>query len=217
MLTSLAYLPWREAMPYLLGTAFLAYFLGSIPFGVICARLTGAGNLREIGSGSIGATNVLRTGNKWAAFATLLLDMGKGAAAVVVANWYAGEVFAAVAALWVFLGHLFPVWLRFRGGKGMATFVGVTLGLFWPIGLLTCISWLATAIVFRISSLATLVSATFTPFFFLFWYDLDFWHAGQEMLLFVILELVLVIIIFARHRTNIVRLISGQEPSIGSR
>ena len=217
MLTSLSYLPWREAAPYLLGTAFLAYLLGSIPFGVIFARFAGAGNLREIGSGNIGATNVLRAGSKWAALATLLLDMGKGSTAVLLADWYAGEVFTAVAALGVFIGHLFPVWLRFRGGKGVATFIGVTLGLFWPIGLLTCISWLAVAIVFRISSLAALVSAAFTPFFFLFWYDLDFLHAGQEMLLFVILELVLVAIIFITHRANIARLISGQEPPIGSR
>jgi acyl phosphate:glycerol-3-phosphate acyltransferase len=217
MLTSLAYLPWREAMPYLLGTAFLAYLLGSIPFGVICARITGAGNLREIGSGNIGATNVLRTGNKWAALATLILDMAKGATVVLLADYYTGGPFAVVAGLFVFLGHVFPIWLGFRGGKGVATFIGVTLGLFWPIGLLTCVSWLATAIVFRISSLAALVSAAFTPFLFLFWYDLDFWHAGQEMLLFVILEFVLAAIIFVRHRSNIVRLISGQEPSIGSR
>ncbi len=217
MLTSLSYLPWREAAPYLLGTAFLAYLIGSIPFGVIFARFAGAGNLREIGSGNIGATNVLRAGGKWAALATLLLDMGKGSTAVLLADWYAGEVFTVVAALGVFIGHLFPVWLRFRGGKGVATFIGVTLGLFWPIGLLTCISWLAVAIVFRISSLAALVSAAFKPLFFLFWCDLDFLHAGQEMLLFVILELVLAAIIFITHRANIARLISGQEPPIGSR
>jgi glycerol-3-phosphate acyltransferase PlsY len=217
MLTSLAYLPWREAAPYLLCTAVIAYLLGSIPFGVIIARMTGAGNLRNIGSGNIGATNVLRTGNRWAAFVTLLLDMGKGITAVLMADYYGGGPFAAIAGLWVFLGHVFPVWLGFRGGKGVATFVGVTLGLFWPIGLLTCISWLATAIVFRMSSLAALVSAAFTPLFFLFWYDIYFWRAGQEMLLFVILELVLMTIIFVTHRTNIARLISKQEPSIGSR
>jgi len=215
MLTSLSYLPWREAAPYLMGTAFLAYLLGSIPFGVIFARFAGAGNLRNIGSGNIGATNVLRTGSKWAALSTLLLDLGKGATAVLFADWFAGEAFAVVAALAVFLGHIFPVWLRFRGGKGVATFIGITLGLFWPIGLLTCISWLAVAIVFRISSLAALVSAAFTPFFFLFWFDLNFLYAGQEMLLFAILELVLATIIFVTHRANIARLISGQEPPIG--
>ena len=143
--------------------------------------------------------------------------MAKGATVVLLADYYTGGPFAVVAGLFVFLGHVFPIWLGFRGGKGVATFIGVTLGLFWPIGLLTCVSWLATAIVFRISSLAALVSAAFTPFLFLFWYDLDFWHAGQEMLLFVILEFVLAAIIFVRHRSNIVRLISGQEPSIGSR
>jgi glycerol-3-phosphate acyltransferase PlsY len=216
MLTSLSYLPWPEAAPYLLGTFFLAYLLGSIPFGVILTRFAGAGNLREIGSGNIGATNVLRTGKKWAAFATLVLDMGKGCTAVLLADGFAGSVFAAVAGLGVFLGHVFPVWLRFRGGKGVATFIGVTLGLFLPIGLLTCVSWLVVALVFRISSLAALVSAAFTPFFFLFWYGLDFFHAEQEMLLFVLLELILAAAIFTTHRTNIARLLSGQEPPIGS-
>ena len=217
MLTSLSYLPWPEAAPYLLGTVFIAYLLGSVPFGVIITRFAGAGNLRDIGSGNIGATNVLRTGSKWAAFATLVLDLGKGSIAVLLADWFAGAAFAVVAALGVFFGHVFPVWLRFRGGKGVATFIGVTLGLFWPVGLLTCVSWLAVAIVFRISSLAALVSAAFTPFFFLFWYGFDFLHAGQEMLLFVLLELVLAAAIFVTHRANIARLISGQEPPIGAR
>ena len=217
MLTSLSYLPWPEAAPYLLGAAGLAYFLGSIPFGVIFARFAGAGDLRGVGSGNIGATNVLRTGSKWAAFATLVLDLGKGFVAVLLADWFAGPVFAVAAALGVFLGHVYSVWLRFRGGKGVATFIGVTLGLFWPIGLLTCVSWLAVAIVFRISSLAALVSAAFTPFFFLFWYGFDFLNAGQEMLLFVLLELVLAAAIFFTHRANIARLISGQEPPIGAR
>jgi glycerol-3-phosphate acyltransferase PlsY len=217
MLTSLAYLPWREAAPYLVATAAFAYILGSFPFGVILARLAGLGDLRQIGSGNIGATNVLRTGRKWAALATLLLDMGKGAVPVIVANWVGNDPFAALAGLAAVLGHIFPVWLRFRGGKGMATFVGVALALFWPIGLLTCISWLATAIVFRISSLATLVSAAFTPFFFLFWYGIDFWHNGQEMILFATLELLLATIIFLTHRDNIARLFSGQEPTIGAR
>jgi glycerol-3-phosphate acyltransferase PlsY len=217
MLTSLAYLPWREAAPYLFGIAFIAYLIGSIPFGVIFARIAGAGDLRKIGSGNIGATNVLRTGKKWAAAATLFCDMGKGALTVGVANQYYGEAFAAMAAIGVFFGHLFPIWLRFRGGKGVATFIGVTFGLFWPIGFVTCASWLATAISLRVSSLAALVSAAFAPLCFLFWYDLDFWHAGQEMLLFAILEFFFAMTIFVTHRANIVRLIAGTEPSIGSR
>lgn len=215
MLTSLAYLPWREAGPYLLGIAFLAYLIGSIPFGVIFARIAGAGDLRKIGSGNIGATNVLRTGKKWAAIATLICDIGKGAVPVAYADWNYGSAFAAAAALGVFFGHLFPLWLRFRGGKGVATFIGVTCGLFWPIGLMTCISWLATAISFRISSLAALVSAAFTPIYFLFWFDLDFWHAGQEMILFALIELIIAVAIFVTHRGNIARLIAGAEPTIG--
>ena len=217
MLVSLAYFPWREAAPYMLAVAAVAYLIGSIPFGVILARLAGAGDLRKVGSGNIGATNVLRTGKKWAAAGTLVLDMGKGALAVIGASRFGGDVFAAVAGLAAFLGHVFPIWLRFDGGKGVATFIGITFGLFWPIGLLTCISWLATAICFRISSLAALVSAAFTPLFFLFWFDLDFFHAGREMLLFAILELILAVMIFITHRANIARLVSGKEPSIGAR
>ncbi|MEY4880365.1 MAG: glycerol-3-phosphate 1-O-acyltransferase PlsY [Pseudomonadota bacterium] len=217
MLTSLAYLPWQDAMPYLLATLALAYLIGSIPFGVIFATLSGAGDLRQIGSGNIGATNVLRTGKKWAAAATLVCDMGKGALAVFLADYYVGDAFAVIAAIGVFFGHLFPVWLRFRGGKGVATFIGITLALFWPIGLLTCISWVSIAIFFRISSLAALVSAAFTPLFFLFWYGFDFLHTEQEMLLFALVELFLAFMIFMTHRANIARLIAGQEPHIGSR
>jgi glycerol-3-phosphate acyltransferase PlsY len=217
MLMSLAYIPWEEAAPYLLGIAFAAYLLGSIPFGVIFARLSGAGDPRKLGSGNIGATNVLRTGKRWAAAATLLFDMGKGTAAVIAANWYVGEVFAVAAGLGVFLGHLFPIWLGFRGGKGVATFLGIIFGLFWPIGVLTALSWLSVAIAFRRSSLAALVSATFAPLFFLFWYDLDFWHADREMLLFAIFAAVLTMMIFITHRANIARLFSGNEPPIGSR
>lgn len=216
MLTSLAYLPWREAAPYLLGTAFLAYLIGSIPFGVIFGWISGAGDIRKIGSGNIGATNVLRTGKKWAAAATLLCDMGKGALTVTFADWNYGEPFAAAAAMGVFFGHLFPIWLRFRGGKGVATFIGVTFGFSWPIGLLTCISWLGTAIYLRVSSLAALVSAVFTPICFLFWFGFDFWHTGQEMLLFAMLEFIFAIAIFVAHRANIARLIAGTEPSIGA-
>jgi len=217
MLISLALIPWRDAAPDLLLVAMIAYLIGSLPFGIILARLSGAGDLRKIGSGNIGATNVLRTGKKWAAAGTLVLDIGKGALAVHLAGRYGGDVFASLAGLAAFLGHIFPVWLRFKGGKGVATFIGITLGLCWPIGIMTCISWLATAICFRISSLAALVSAAFTPLYFLFWFDLDFFHAGQEMLLFAILEFVLAVMIFLTHRSNIARLIAGTEPAIGSR
>jgi len=216
MLTSLAYFTWGEAAPFLAATVLIAYLIGSIPFGVLFATLSGAGDLRKVGSGNIGATNVLRTGKKWAALATLICDMGKGYVAVRLAYDFA-EVFAAFAAVAVFLGHVFPVWLKFKGGKGVATFIGVTLGLFWPIGLLTCISWLATAIAFRYSSLAALVSAAFTPLFFLFWYGFDFFHAEQEMLLFALVELLLAAAIFVTHRANIARLARGEEPRIGQK
>ena len=205
--------------PYLLAAFVLAYLLGSIPFGVIFAWASGAGDVRKIGSGNIGATNVLRTGKKWAAGATLICDMGKGAAAVLIARYYTGEyaggVFAATAGLGAFLGHIFPIWLKFKGGKGVATFIGVALALFWPVGLLTCISWLTVAMVLRISSLAALAAALLTPFYFVFWYDFDFWNAGREMLLYALLAAVLAALIFLTHRANIARLIRGQEPKIG--
>ena len=216
MLTSLAYMPWREAAPYLLLFALIGYFIGSIPFGVMFAKAAGAGDPRKIGSGNIGATNVLRTGRKWAAAATLVCDMGKGAVAVFLGRELIGEPFAVIAALGAFLGHLFPVWLHFKGGKGVATFIGITLALFWPIGLLTCVSWLSMTVAFRISSLAALAAATVTPLYFLFWYDFDFWHAGREMLLFAMLEFILAVLIFFAHRGNIARLIAGREPRIGS-
>lgn len=205
--------------PYLLADFLVAYLLGSIPFGMVFAWLAGAGDVRKIGSGNIGATNVLRTGKTWAAAATLLCDAGKGAGAVLLARYltgeYVGGIFAAVAGLGAFLGHVFPVWLRFKGGKGVATFIGVTLALFWPVGLLSCISWITAARVFRISSLAALVAALMTPFYFVFWYDLNFWNAEREMLLYALLAMVLAVLIIFTHRANIVRLFRGQEPKIG--
>jgi glycerol-3-phosphate acyltransferase PlsY len=184
-----------------------AYLLGSIPFGVLIARALGLGDLRAIGSGNIGATNVLRTGNKGAAAATLLLDAAKGAVAVLAARALAGEQAAMLAGLAAFLGHLFPVWLRFRGGKGVATFLGVTLAIAWPAGLAACLTWLATALVFRYSSLAALVAAATTPA----WLGLF----GRRDAVW--LGLALAALVFLRHHANIRRLAAGTEPRIGAR
>jgi len=149
-------------MTYLI-TALLAYLLGSVPFGIVIARIFGLGDLRKIGSGNIGATNVLRTGNKTAAALTVVLDAGKGAIAVLIARQFGGEAFAGIAALSALLGHLYPVFLRFKGGKGVATFLGTLLALSWPVGLAACATWLATALVFRFSSLAAIVTALLAP------------------------------------------------------
>jgi glycerol-3-phosphate acyltransferase PlsY len=195
-------------------TALLAYLIGSIPFGMAFARLAGAGDLRKLGSGNIGATNVLRTGNKWAAAATLLFDMAKGAVPVLVAREAGGEILAITAALAAFLGHVFSIWLRFRGGKGMATFVGVSLALFWPVGLMACCTWLAAALLFRISSLSTLLTAAATPFFFLFWPSEEF--VRNELVLWAAASGTLTVFIFITHRANILRLQAGIEPRIGA-
>jgi glycerol-3-phosphate acyltransferase PlsY len=186
-------------------TFVLAYLLGSIPFGVLVTRALGLGDLRTIGSGNIGATNVLRTGNKGAAAATLLLDAGKGAVAVLVARAIAGEQAAMVAGFAAFLGHLFPVWLGFRGGKGVATFLGTMLALAWPVGIAACLTWLATAIVFRYSSLAALVAAAATPLWLLLLGRADA----------VWLGVALAILVLVRHHANIRRLLDGTEPKIG--
>lgn len=191
----------------LLLVAGLAYLMGSIPFGVLVTRAMGLGDLRRIGSGNIGATNVLRTGNKAAAAATLVLDGGKGAVAVLIARALAGaEDAAQLAALASFLGHLYPVWLGFRGGKGVATFLGTLLALAFPVGLAACATWLAAAVVTRISSLSALVAAALS----LGW--LLAFGQGQALAL----VLVLAALIFWRHRANIARLIAGQEPRIGA-
>lgn len=188
-------------------TFVLAYLLGSIPFGVLITRMLGLGDLRAIGSGNIGATNVLRTGNKGAAAATLVLDAGKGAVAVLVARAVAGESAALVAGFAAFLGHLFPVWLGFRGGKGVATFLGTMLALAWPVGIAACLTWLATAFAFRISSLAALVAAAATP--------LWLWVFGRPDAVW--LGVALAALVFVRHHANIRRLLDGSEPRIGRR
>ena len=191
----------------LLLTAVLGYLLGSIPFGVLVTRAMGLGDLRQIGSGNIGATNVLRTGNKGAALATLLLDGGKGAVAVLLARWLLAEDAAQVAGLAAFLGHLFPVWLGFRGGKGVATFLGLLLALNWMIGALVCLTWLIVAVVGRVSSIAALVAAASSGLWILFFTD------GSLLLL----ALVLTVLIYVRHLENLKRIKAGTEPKIGAR
>lgn len=185
----------------------LGYLIGSIPFGMVIARVMGLGDLRQIGSGNIGATNVLRTGNKPAALATLLLDSGKGAIAVLLARYFAGDVAAMLAGGAAFLGHCFPVWLGFRGGKGVATFLGTLIALHWPLGLGACAIWLLTAIISRISSLSALMAAAFAPVLA--------WVMGRSDLILVCLFIAA--LIFIRHKTNITRLLDGSEPRIGKR
>jgi len=183
----------------------IGYLLGSIPFGLLLTRVAGTADLRSIGSGNIGATNVLRTGRKGLAAATLLLDMLKGTVAVIIAGNLGGPNAAMLAALGAFLGHLFPVWLKFRGGKGVAVYIGVLLGLFWPAAVVFCLVWLATAFTSRYSSLSALVASVVTPLF-LWWFG----HAALASL-FAVLTLLL----FYMHRENIKRLQAGTEGRIG--
>lgn len=189
----------------LLLTAVLGYLLGSIPFGVVVTRAFGLGDLRQIGSGNIGATNVLRTGNKRAALATLLLDGGKGVLAVLLGRWLLAEDAAQVAGLAAFLGHLFPVWLGFKGGKGVATFLGLLLALNWIIGAAVCLTWLVTAAVGRVSSIAALVAAASSGLWIVLLTD------GSLLLL----SLVLTVLIYLRHAENLKRIKAGTEPRIG--
>lgn len=202
------FLPDITSAPLMLAlTAGLAYLLGSIPFGVVITRMMGLGDLRQIGSGNIGATNVLRTGNKPAAAATLILDAAKGGIAVLIARAMVGEDAAQLAALASFLGHLFPVWLGFKGGKGVATFLGILLALVWPIGLMACATWAVTAAISRISSVSALAASALTPGFLAF--------AGYSDA--VLLTLVLAALVWIRHTANIRRLRDGTEPKIGKK
>ncbi|MBY4893774.1 glycerol-3-phosphate 1-O-acyltransferase PlsY [Rhodobacteraceae bacterium N5(2021)] len=201
-------MPVIETAAPLLGlTALLAYGLGSVPFGIVMARLFGLGDLRAVGSGNIGATNVLRTGNKVAAFLTLVLDAGKGAAAVLVARALLGEDAAQLAGFAAFLGHCFPVFLGFNGGKGVATFLGTLIALAWPIGLAACACWAVTAALFRMSSLAALVAAALSP--------LAAWLLGQPNTM--VFCAALAALIFIRHHANIGRIARGTEPRIGKK
>ncbi len=192
----------------LLVTAFLAYLLGSIPFGMVITRLMGLGDLRQIGSGNIGATNVLRTGNKLAAALTLILDGAKGAVAVLLAQALVGHQDAMqVAGLAAFAGHLWPVWLRFKGGKGVATFLGIMLALSWPVGLACCAAWLVGAAFLRISAAAALfAAATSTAWVVIF---------GQGQML--VLTFIFTVLIYIRHAGNLSRIRAGTEPKIGEK
>lgn len=186
-------------------TALLAYLLGSVPFGIVITRALGLGDLRQIGSGNIGATNVLRTGHKGAAAATLVLDAAKGGIAVLIARWLLAEDAAQLAGLSAFLGHLFPVWLRFRGGKGVATFLGTLIALAWPVGLAACATWAVGALITRTSSIAALVAASTCAVWIIFFSE------GQILLL----SLVLTVLVYLRHGENLARIKAGTEPKIG--
>jgi glycerol-3-phosphate acyltransferase PlsY len=185
----------------------LGYLLGSIPFGLILTKLAGTQDVRSIGSGNIGATNVLRTGRKGLAAATLVCDILKGTLAVIIAGSYAGPDAAMLAALGAFLGHLFPVWLKFKGGKGVAVYIGVLIGLFWPAAIVFCAIWISTAFTSRYSSLSALVASFVTPIFL--------WWFGHPALaaLFALMTLLL----FYTHRENIKRLQAGTEGRIGEK
>ncbi len=185
----------------------VGYLLGSIPFGLILTRATGGPDVRTIGSGNIGATNVLRTGRRGLAAATLLCDALKGTAAVLLAAHYATPDAALAAALGAFLGHLFPVWLKFKGGKGVAVYIGVLIGLYWPGALIFCAIWLGVAALSRYSSLAALITSAVTP--------LALWLLGQPNA--AALFLLLSALLWVMHRANIARLLNGSEGKIGSK
>ena len=195
-------------MPLALLALFLiGYLCGSIPFGLLLTKLAGMGDVRAIGSGNIGATNVLRTGSKKLAALTLLLDMLKGFVPVFVVGWLAGPAAAAITGVGAFVGHVFPVWLGFRGGKGVATFIGVLFGLHWALGLAYILAWLIMAFLFRISSLSALVAAAAMPPLTAL---IDV--APAQRVVVILLSLA----IFATHHENIRRLLAGKEPKIGA-
>ena len=183
-----------------------AYLIGSIPFGIIISKIMGLGNLRNIGSGNIGATNVLRTGNKLAAILTLIFDLLKGAIAVIITYYIFNDTTAQIAALSSFLGHCFPIWLKFKGGKGVATFIGISLALYWPAGILVCLTWILTAFLSRISSLSALISSLSS----ILWV----WILGVPSAVFIMT--VLTILIWYRHIENIKRIIKNTEPKINN-
>lgn len=191
----------------LLYAAVFAYLCGSVPFGLLLTRAAGLGDIRAIGSGNIGATNVLRTGNRWLAAGTLVLDAAKAALPVLVARYFWGENAAMLAALFAFLGHCFPVWLNFKGGKGVAVMIGSLLALAWPVGLIFCAVWLLIAFTQKQSSLAALTASTTAPIF-IYVINGNVWMAGTVT--------AMAILLFIQHRENIARLMAGTEPKIGS-
>ena len=197
---------WSLALPYYAAAFAFGYLLGSIPFGLVVTRLAGTQDLRTIGSGNIGATNVLRTGRKELAALTLVLDALKGTAAVLIADRYGGQDLAVLAALGAFLGHLFPVWLKFQGGKGVATYIGLLIALVWQATIVFGLVWLVVAALTRYSSLAGLVASLATLLFL--WFD----GYLQELQLFGLLT----VLMWAKHHHNIARLIAGTESKIGT-
>jgi glycerol-3-phosphate acyltransferase PlsY len=199
---------WSLALPYYLAALAFGYLLGSIPFGLVITRLAGEGDIRKIGSGNIGTTNVLRTGKKHLAALTLLGDMLKGTLAVLAASRFGGPDLAVIAGFGAFLGHLFPVWLRFRGGKGVATYLGILLGLFWPAALAFAAIWIGVALATRYSSLSALVASLATPFLLHFAFDRV--QIAQVMAL-------LSLMLWAKHHENIGRLLKGTEGRIGKK
>jgi glycerol-3-phosphate acyltransferase PlsY len=198
---------WSLALPYYAAAFAFGYLLGSIPFGLILTRLARTEDIRQIGSGNIGATNVLRTGRKGLAAATLLCDMLKGTAAVLIAYHFYGQDLAVLAGIGAFIGHVFPVWLGFKGGKGVATYIGVLLGLAWWAALAFGLIWLLVAALTRYSSLAALIASAATPL--ILWLNRDY----QEAQVFLLLTA----LVFILHHANIRRLISGTEGKIGKR
>jgi glycerol-3-phosphate acyltransferase PlsY len=187
--------------------AVLGYVFGSVPFGLVLTRLAGTQDLRTIGSGNIGATNVLRTGRKGLAAATLIMDALKGTAAVIIASFVGGPYAAMIAGLAAFLGHLFPVWLQFKGGKGVAVYIGIMIGLFFPAAIVFCLAWLACAFTSRYSSFSALAASAITPIFL-------WWYASPQLAL---LATVMTLLLWYMHRENIKRLQAGTEGKIGAK
>jgi acyl phosphate:glycerol-3-phosphate acyltransferase len=197
---------WSQDLPYFAVGFVIAYLLGSIPFGLLLTKFSGAGDIRDIGSGNIGATNVLRTGRKDLAIATLLLDAAKGSVAVLIGQYF-GPDLAVIAAWGAVLGHLFPVWLKFKGGKGGATALGVGIALAPILSLYAALTWLAVAVLLRYSSLATLLAIASAPVYA--------WIMGYHQISEAFIPLA--ILVWIKHHANIRRLLKGEEPKIGAK
>jgi len=195
---------WSLALPYFSAALLFGYLCGSVPFGLLFTRAAGLGDIRAIGSGNIGATNVLRTGNKKLAALTVLADVSKGLVPVIIGQQWGPDI-AVLAALGAVLGHIFPLWLRFKGGKAVATYIGVLTGLYWPVALIFCATWLSVAVLSRVSSIAALVAIAATPVW------LFYFEERQLMELFILLG----VIIYLAHHQNIARIIKGKETKIG--